>query len=256
MTASYTLKLERAKKHIAEANGLLKKRRPFRYTVETDYQAGKRSIGAKRNEAVIGELALIIGDAIHNLRSALDHRVWELVSPHVLGDGDRKGIQFPIAKSGSPEDIKSAFNNRKIDRAPEDVRLALEKLHPYPGGNDHLVLVHDLDVIDKHKLLVPTADYTRISSDDIRKLLPDFPQGLMDCRFSGNRRDVGWSIPSGVNRRDRLARGLGGGGEKDLPVPVEIVIRETSEAPMRPLMPTLHAMAKAVEEALDSLSTL
>ena len=256
MTASYTLKLERAKKHITEVNDLLKKRCPFRYTVETDYEAGERSIGAKRNEAVIGELALIIGDAIHNLRSALDHRVWEIVSPHVPKDGDRKAIQFPVAKSGSPEDIKGAFNNRKIDRAPKEVWIALEKIQPYPGGNDDLVLVHDLDVIDKHKLLIPTADYTRISADQLRRLVPDLPLALQgNMSFGSNRRDIGWSIPR-MNRRDRRAKGIGRGGEKDLAVPVDIVIREPIKTAPRPLMPALYAMSEAVAKAIEDLAAL
>jgi hypothetical protein len=252
MTASYTLKVDRAKKHIAEVNDFLKKRRPFRYTVETDYEAGKRSIGAKRNEAVIREIALAMGDAIHNLRSALDHRVWELVSPHCT-ESERKQIQFPFPKS--PEDIKVRFEARKIHRAPKEVWDALESLKPYSGGNDDLVLIHELDVIDKHKLLVPTADYTRISGDEIRKLLPDFPAGLINGTFSGNGRDVVWGIPH-MNRRDRRAQGIGGGGEKDLPVPVDIIIREPPQASHRPLMPTLYAMTKATEVALARLDQI
>lgn len=215
MTPSYTLKVERAKQHIIDANNLIKKRRPFRYTVETDYEAGESSIGAKRNEAAIADLAIILGDAVHNLRTALDHRVWELVAPH-CEIRDLKHVQFPFANSS--ERLQERFKGRKIDRGPKDVWTALEKLKPYLGGNDDLVLVHELDVLDKHKLLIPAADYTQTSGVQIRKLLPDFPAGLDGMAFSGNGRDVGWVIPK-LARHQRKAHGFTEAGSKNSPCP-------------------------------------
>src|SRR5260370_25078399 len=76
---SASLKIERATKHIEELNELLRKTRPFSYTIETNAKTGERSAFPKRNEAAINAVALIIGDIVHNLRSALDHAYWVIL---------------------------------------------------------------------------------------------------------------------------------------------------------------------------------
>lgn len=254
MTPSYALKVDRAKQHIRDVHNLLQKRRPFRYTIETDYEACESSIGAKRNEAVLADLALMIGDAVHNLRSALDHRVWELIAPSCEGDEKvLRNIQFPFASSSG--NVEKTFKRREINRAAKEVWIALEDLKPYPGGNDDLCLVNQLDVLDKHKLLIPAADYTVITFARIRPLVPDFPPELLSAAFSGNSRDVAWRIPR-MNRQQRRSNGFTRGREEELPIPVQVVLREAPEAPLRPLNETLRNMATAVERALESLAPL
>ena len=43
--------------------------------------------------------AVILGDAVHNLRSALDHLIWQLVLLDTGKDGSNEH-QFPVASSG------------------------------------------------------------------------------------------------------------------------------------------------------------
>lgn len=253
MQPSYTMKVERAKEHITEANRLIEEGRPFRYTLESNYDAGERSIGVERNYPVISQIGIIVGDAIHNLRTALDHRVFQLVAPHCDPFHHRQ-IQFPFPKDGTEQAVKDRFHQRKINQAPKEVWAALESLKPYPGGNENLVLLQELDIMDKHILPIPTADYTQLSGQVIRKFAPDFPI-TGNFGAGGNAgRDFVWQF-SRPNRSTRRARHLTV-EKNDLPIPVEIVICETPEAPMRPLMPTLYALTEAVEAALSELAGL
>jgi hypothetical protein len=73
MADSAFLKIDRAAKHIEELNELVHQTRPFGYIIETNTETGQRSAFPTKNEAVIDAMALIIGDVVHNLRSALDH---------------------------------------------------------------------------------------------------------------------------------------------------------------------------------------
>ena len=38
----------------------------------------------------------------------------------------------------------------------------MNTIRPYKGGNDALCALHDLDIIDKHRLLIPTINYTAV----------------------------------------------------------------------------------------------
>jgi hypothetical protein len=117
------------------------------------------------------------------------------------------------------------------------------KPHGEPGGNEFLSLLHKLDIIDKHKLLIPTGNYTRLSSDIIRKQVPDFPTGFVDCHFGQSHRDVVWDIPA-MNReqRRRAKIPLSGILEQKLNVPVDIVFAVADVVSLRPVIPTLHQL--------------
>ena len=73
MTDSAILKVDRAAKHVVDLNELFRKNRPFAYVIQTNTQTGERSTFAKHDETVINQAAVICGDVVHNLRTALDH---------------------------------------------------------------------------------------------------------------------------------------------------------------------------------------
>lgn len=95
------------------------------------------------------DLSLITGDAVHNLRSALDLLAWQLVEAHSGKPGD--GTMFPIWHSegqflgGGPGRMRGAH--------PDAIK-ALRGLNPYKGGNESLWRLNRLDATDKHRLLL------------------------------------------------------------------------------------------------------
>jgi hypothetical protein len=99
--------------------------------------------------------SLIIGDCIHNFRSALDHMV-SAIAIHESGKNPppKEGVlAFPIADN--PSDFKKASGRIETLSAP--ARAAIESVQPYnrthPAVPLPLALLRDFANTDKHKLL-------------------------------------------------------------------------------------------------------
>lgn len=73
--------------------------------------------------------------------------------------------------------------------------MAIESIKPFSGegGNQILNLVHEINIVDKHKFPTSVGDFTRISSSQISSQIPDFPKGMVNCGFGQNGRDVVWT---------------------------------------------------------------
>lgn len=153
-----TLKVERAYCHISELNREVEAflgSKPYKLVAKSHENGIKLVIRVKKQ--IPEKMAPIIGDAIHNLRSALDILACDLVR---LNGGNTKNVYFPIAASAN--DLETAIKERHVDRAAKDVVDIIRSLKPYKGGNDLLWAVHDLDITDKHKLLIPMAHFAGI----------------------------------------------------------------------------------------------
>jgi hypothetical protein len=107
---------------------------------------------------VPSHLSLMLGDAIHNLRSTLDYvaAAMEIAA----GETPDKYTGFPIFDS--PEGYRDSPPT-KIKGLREPCKRIIDRIQPYKGGNGHrLWQLNKLDVLDKHRLLltvgfVPTA---------------------------------------------------------------------------------------------------
>jgi len=98
------------------------------------------------------ELSALIGDALHDMRSALDYLVWGLA---VREGGDpplhAREVGFPIRT-----DRADFFNatNRQIGELPAAARAAIEELQPFHGPpHDLLRWLNELSNVDKHRTL-------------------------------------------------------------------------------------------------------
>jgi hypothetical protein len=250
-----SLKIDRAVKHIIELEALFRKQRPFTYVLETNINTGQKATFAKRNETIANESAIIIGDVIHNLRASIDHAYWDATNAFAKSEGEKKNIQFPITPT------EKAFSESFIPGLPSRVSeafvQALISLKPYreDGGNQALCAIHDLDIIDKHKLLIPTGNYTRITSEIIQREVPDFPGGLLDCGAGNCHRDVVWNIPP-MNRKQRRARRFPKSGifEQELRVPVDIVFAVEGFVNSKSVIPTLHHIVDVARETVEVIS--
>ena len=135
----------------------------------------QRGFRLRVSAPVPAELVTVVGDAIHNMRSALDAVAYELAVRHVgfeLDPEQEKATEFPITKG--PEEFEAFFWERK--RRPElygdHERAALRCVQPFainegrPGprrryaslGRAHLHperagSAHYLSIVDKHRRL-------------------------------------------------------------------------------------------------------
>lgn len=188
------LKLERAQEQIDEISQFLRSNPPYTYILETDFKERTRATLAKKNEISLDKLIVRCGEFLHNLRSAIDQAYWEAVSPFITGPGKDKSIQFPFAKDEATLDqtIKSRLGHYPGERFFE----AVKSLRPFsgPDGNALLVLLHEINIIDKHKFPMPAGNFSRIHSTDIQKHIPDFPRGLYNCGVGQSKKDVVWNL--------------------------------------------------------------
>lgn len=253
MNSSF-LKINRATKHIKELVELFRDNSPFTYFLETNVKTGQRATFAKRNESVANDAAIIIGDVIHNLRASIDHAYWDATNAHAKSEEEKRSIQFPIASTEKA--LKESVIPGLPSRVSESFAQALIKLKPYRehGGNQALCAIHDLDIIDKHRLLIPTGNYTKITSEIIQREVPDFPGGLKDCEAGNCRRDVAWYIIP-MNRKQRRARKIPKSGilEQKLNVPVEIVFSADGFANFKPVISTLNNLAEIARTTIEAI---
>lgn len=148
-------KIERANEHIAafEAEGERHfARRPYSVVQSPDPETGRPGYHLYERLAFPDRrLALLVGDAIHNLRAALDHLVFACAAAR-RGDG-AKG-HFPILRKD--EGLGQEIRNQLREAGPI-ARDIVRALNPTPSGNPDLVALHELDIADKHRLILPLA---------------------------------------------------------------------------------------------------
>lgn len=147
------LKTQRAKEHITTLQN----------TIQTFFQSKPYQVSTKKDNAsrlvyylssvhdTPLYLSLIAGDVIQNLSSSLDHLAWQL---YLIGAGTSykdERIYFPITND-------STFYKKcvsKLGVMRNDAIQVLNSIQPYKNGTEHnLWLLHKLNNIDKHRLLV------------------------------------------------------------------------------------------------------
>jgi hypothetical protein len=233
-----SLKLQRAERHVIELNAEIGKfliRKPYALVVEKDKNPGQQNYVLRVRENIPDDFPCFIGDCIHNLRSALDLAAVQLVK--VQGD-DGKGVYFPFTDDASKLD--GAIAARKINKAAPGVEAYIRSLKPYPGGNDALRAIHDLDIMDKHQLIIPTADaigipHLRIGTNE-----------FSNCSF-GPLRDgmVPFSFPRAANVQF---------GQKFYPT--LIITFGDGYFARKPAIETLYELVRLVTEIIDTLEAI
>lgn len=152
--AGVRLKLERANVHIAHllkmSEALEREARSAVAKVMDDDLHGRYIV--ERVPEIPREYPAVLGDAVHNLRAALDHLAHQLVLAQ-NGTPTRQ-TQFPILRDatkaadihpGMPQTIKSVLEGSQPFR-----RRAVVEIDP-------LWCLHHLDIADKHRQLLVTV---------------------------------------------------------------------------------------------------
>jgi hypothetical protein len=211
-------KVKRAKKHIHDLEILLEEFASSQlYTVTVEECTWK--YGWLRNELSITiasdkqfriSAALIIGDALHNLRSALDilfHQV--ILSCDGIPDNHTK-LPIRNCRKELEAALNGALEEKKITAGVMD--FVLNQIKPYKAGNEMLWALRELNDRDKHKLLVPTFKMMCISGIYLvnEKSIP-FPYDTIFTSDSHRRRldeDVCGRHPT-VHDKGKATTGIG-----------------------------------------------
>ena len=126
---------------------------PYVVTRETDLNRAEE-IWRLRMKMTPERIAMLLGDFISNLRSALDQLAWGLAhldTTRIFSERDERNISFLIFKVDN-----STYRNR-LALFPSAVASALDSFQPYHRGNayrDHpLWQLNELWSLDKHKAI-------------------------------------------------------------------------------------------------------
>ncbi len=124
---------------------------------------------------------VLIGDAIHNMRAALDLMACDLVR---LNGKRFDNVSFPFAQTASA--LEQQIKDKNFKRAHPDAVALLRSLKPYKDKGDvALRAIHDLDIMDKHQALLPAVSAgqtrpVRLVTEDGEQTLPSFQSALID----------------------------------------------------------------------------
>ena len=151
-------KVERAKSHFKDleiVKDAFIKTEPYTIGCEPDPKPGHEGLH-RFFLTSLGEIdpniALIAGDIVHNLRSALDHLACQLVLVNGQPIADETG--FPIFKG---TEINEATFARKVKGMTVAAKDRIRATEPYKNGKGgDLWVLHKLDIADKHHTLLTT----------------------------------------------------------------------------------------------------
>jgi hypothetical protein len=146
--------------------------KPYDLSHTVDERRGDQVLAIARVEPIPAEWSLVLGDIVHNLRSALDALVYALARAH-LGrtptDTEARQIQFPIVDR--PDQWEGECKRWLRHIAPA-AQLLIERCQPYHDANPRevhlLAALRDLSNIDKHRHLIVTLGIAETTRVEIR----------------------------------------------------------------------------------------
>lgn len=238
------LKVQRANAHIADLNEVVSAfldSGPYR--VRSYENRGTREFHIDIVEAIPWDVSLIIGDVVHNLRSALDHLACQLVARH---SGPSSGLPdnktaFPVWRKPVPAPHGAIKGNvkAKLRGAHPDIIKHVKGMGAHEHGRaEHIWLVDHLDIIDKHRLLV-------VAGASNQQVELHFGAPHPPASFTPNRRHV--------HDGDVIFRqSVDNKAETCFTFDIALdVVRVTSEEPVVPL---LTSLSQRVLDTLESFA--
>ena len=158
------VKVDRAYKHIIDLqNDVVRfqfSRRGDDIFHKDNLQTQERTFYVRSLTKIPIEFSALVGDILQNLRTSLDHLAWHLVSNSPVTPKARdRDIYFPIFETASEY---RAGKMKKIEGMTAAAIQAIDAVEPYyrPDGigigqGVALFWIHELNKLDKHRLLIP-----------------------------------------------------------------------------------------------------
>ena len=141
----------------------------YRFDRQTDPD-GRLHIRIRFN-SLPAEWSLLLGEALHSMRSSLDHLVYGLAileQGRALTEDEARKTEFPIF---GPEALTDGLRTRKVGLLPEPVQLAIVQYQPHNASDYRMTklwTLHALDNRNKHRSIDPQLV-------SYRSFMPDVP---------------------------------------------------------------------------------
>jgi hypothetical protein len=154
-TPGYRMKFDRGDEHLETLDRAIRTFRtskPYRVRAKTNAKRQERLYRVQRTKH-FPDWCCVVGDIVHNYRSALDHLTCSIVDRFAV---IKASTQFPIYRhrqafmAGWPQKVGNVGHR--------GIKTAFERLQPYERrDSDSLWMLHRLDILDKHRSLLTTA---------------------------------------------------------------------------------------------------
>lgn len=241
------VKLDRAEEHLKLLYGeirVFERNKPYRVIYEDNKQIHQRLYHVTEVSRPPPHWPGLVGDCVHNFRCALDHVAHHIVRRYRTPDKD---TQFPICMT--PDRYLGRARQCFGDRARQGLKAVVERVQPYHQRNPSPKLyslweLHRLDIIDKHRQLLPAAMTNPVVFVDASLT----PVEIIPGPFQGSSDVQRIQVPFGRNGRPVKV--------KVIPT-VQIQLRDVEIEEGRPinlpLKETLNAVQDAVRHVLREL---
>jgi hypothetical protein len=256
-----TLKVKRAKEHITELDGEIKRfleTKPYKVAVKIDPQTRKPVYCVSSVDPTPQCLPLIAGDIIQNLMSALDHLAYQLVCSDT-GDNppNPNWIYFPIQDDAAKYEAKK---RGKIEGARQETFDAIDALKPYKGGNDLLWMLYRLNNIEKHRLLLTVGSHaagvelSQLMAPRLSRIVSaEAIEAFAKLGLYLNPADKGFPLKAGFELY------IGGVDEEpnpNLQFRFDVALSEPGITESKSLLESLHQLTTLVEGIVKTLTPL
>lgn len=169
-------KIQRAEKHIADFQSrVVALIDSDAVSIEVNPETRQEFIKHDpRDKTAAVDIGLIIGDAIHNLKCALDF-AW-LDSLERLSLPTEPYSKLPVFPS--KEQLERVLFGGKVHAAnPRLCPFLINEIKPYEGGNGAIWFIHKLDIDDKHRLLIQVTHYLSINGIELENQAGNIESG-------------------------------------------------------------------------------
>jgi hypothetical protein len=161
-------RINRANQHIRDLKAALEaycKTDFCRIGVEADQKVGVSVLGLEIKRQLPGDVPLMLGDAVHNLRAALDSLACDIVR-----SGQKQPTRYTrFAFESSQEKLVTSLAAGTLKAArPDLLDLIVGTIKPYKGGDDSLYGLNELDIDERNRPIVPVFAVIALHTVSIR----------------------------------------------------------------------------------------
>lgn len=171
------MKLHRAEEHfnslyarISQWNSSRVYRAPLRVSDDRHHLEFLQPVGVR---PPLDEWGLVFGDAVHNMRSALDCTIWEFAHLDGVAPSNPRQVSFPVLTDRSKWDGAAS----RLSSVPSDLLSRVEAVQPFNDPDPTTVdkswlsVISKLDNDDKHRGVVvgvPVIDQVAMEGLDLQ----------------------------------------------------------------------------------------
>ena len=173
------LKVDRANKHISDLKRIIVEFEDTdAATIEVHPETGAQSLKHELQEIgkFFDRMSLIAGDAIHNMRTSMDFAWFQTIS-RCLPEKISGFTKFPVRDTS--QQVEDALRGLEIDtRCRQLFDYIMAEAQPYNGGHNRAIwTLHQLDISDKHLLLLEMAPRGYIKGITVRDKRGEISRG-------------------------------------------------------------------------------